>query len=146
MRELNTIPASEPAEDYSALEPENFELFTNTNFFDFDTGTQNDFKPDESNASTKPGEAASSTRMMNDLGMVDYMDSAPPSATGRFFFHSVHLALLFVWYAALPFSRCLALHCTYASRNVLAYSGRVCGSQGPVAARMYQGEHGRGWL
>lgn len=116
MRELNTIP-NEPAEDFAALEPENFDLFTNTNFFDFDTGTQSDFKPDESTTtSTKPGEPASSTRMMGDLGMVDYMDSAPPSATGRFlsgpfvlsfriafFFGACCVVLHFV--AALPFAR-----------------------------------------
>lgn len=81
MREqLNAIRTNEPQEDYSALEPDNFEIFTNTSFFDFDTGAQTDFKPDDSPASSKPGQQTAAPSLMGDYEPMEFLNPA----AGRF--------------------------------------------------------------
>lgn len=90
MREqLNAIRTNEPQEDFSALEPDNFELFTTTSFFDFDTGAQTDFKPDDSPPTSKPGQTSqpatqptSATSIMGDYEPMEFLNPA----AGRWLF------------------------------------------------------------
>lgn len=80
MREnLNTVHTNEPQDDYNY--ETDLELFTNTNFVDFDTGVQTDFsapapKPGSasptSSKTTEPQSATST--MMGDFGVMDFMN------------------------------------------------------------------------
>lgn len=82
MREnLNTVHTNEPPEDFNF--ETDLELFTNTNFHDFDTGVQTDFsqpapKPGSgptSPASSKQTEPQSATStMMGEFGAMDFIN------------------------------------------------------------------------
>lgn len=72
MREqLNVAPSTEPEEDFSNID--NLDLFANTQFFDFDTHTQPDFKPAaDSPASSKPEPTSATTTIPGDFGSMDF--------------------------------------------------------------------------
>lgn len=72
MREqLNTVPTTEPEEDFSNID--NLDLFANTQFFDFDTQTQTDFKPTaDSPASSKPEPTSATSTIPGEFGSMDF--------------------------------------------------------------------------
>lgn len=72
MREqLNTVPTTEPEEDFSNID--NLDLFANTQFFDFDTQTQTDFKPAaDSPASSKPEPTSATSTITGEFGSMDF--------------------------------------------------------------------------
>ncbi|POS72031.1 basic region leucine zipper [Diaporthe helianthi] len=72
MREqLNTVPTSEPEEDFTSLD--NLELFTNAQFFDFDSQTQTDFKPTaESPPSSKPEPTSAASTIPGEFGSMEF--------------------------------------------------------------------------
>jgi len=72
MREqLNTVPTTQPEEDFSTLD--NLDLFTNTQFFDFDTQTQTDFKPAaDSPPSSKPDPTSATSTIPGEFGSMDF--------------------------------------------------------------------------
>lgn len=72
MREqLNVAPTTEPEEDFSNID--NLDLFANTQFFDFDTQTQTDFKPAaDSPASSKPEPTSATSTITGEFGSMDF--------------------------------------------------------------------------
>ncbi|KAK7724116.1 hypothetical protein SLS64_000450 [Diaporthe eres] len=72
MREqLNVAPTTEPEEDFSNID--NLDLFANTQFFDFDTQTQTDFKPAaDSPASSKPEPTSATSTIPGEFGSMDF--------------------------------------------------------------------------
>lgn len=72
MREqLNVAPTTEPEEDFSNID--NLDLFTNTQFFDFDTQTQADFKPAaDSPSSSKPEPTSATSTIPGEFGSMDF--------------------------------------------------------------------------
>lgn len=73
MREqLNVAPSTEPEEDFSNID--NLDLFATTQFFDFDTQTQPDFKPAaaDSPASSKPEPTSAASTMPGEFGSMDF--------------------------------------------------------------------------
>lgn len=78
MREqLNTVQANEPEED---IRFDDLDVFTNTEFYDFDTHMRTDFKPaSDSPPSSKPEPASATSIMGGEFGNMDLIDPA-----GRF--------------------------------------------------------------
>lgn len=83
LRELNTIPTTQDsttAEDAFALD-DDLAMFTNTQFFDFDSGQNTDFqpqpgKPDAVEAKTQtqtPSRSDDVTSTMGDFAGLDFM-------------------------------------------------------------------------
>ncbi|KAG8160286.1 hypothetical protein KVR01_009822 [Diaporthe batatas] len=72
MREqLNTVSTSEPEEDFTSLD--NLDLFANTQFFDFDSQTQTDFKPAADSPPSSKAEPTSATSTIpGEFGGMDF--------------------------------------------------------------------------
>lgn len=73
MREqLNTVQPSEPEED---IRFDDLDVFTNTEFYDFDTHMRTDFKPADSPPSSKSEPtSATSTIMGGEFGALDLIN------------------------------------------------------------------------
>lgn len=75
MREqLNTVQPNEPEED---IRFDDLDVFTNTEFYDFDTHMRTDFKPaSDSPPSSKPEPTSATSIMGGEFGSMDLIDSA----------------------------------------------------------------------
>ncbi|KAK2607369.1 hypothetical protein N8I77_006046 [Diaporthe amygdali] len=71
MREqLNTVPTTEPEEDFSNID--SLDLFANTQFFDFDTQTQTDFKPTAESPASKPEPSSATSTVPGEFGSMEF--------------------------------------------------------------------------
>ena len=69
--QLNTVPTTEPEEDFSTLD--NLDLFATTQFFDFDSQTHTDFKPAaDSPPSSKPDPTSATSTIPGEFGSMDF--------------------------------------------------------------------------
>lgn len=74
MREqLNTVQPNEPEEE---IRFDDLDIFTNTEFYDFDTHMRTDFKPAADSPPSSKSEPTSATSMMGgDFGSLDLMNA-----------------------------------------------------------------------
>lgn len=71
MREQLNVQPTEPEEDFTSLD--NLEMFANTQFFDFDSQTQTDFKPAaDSPPSSKPEPTSATSTIPGEFGSMDF--------------------------------------------------------------------------
>lgn len=79
LRELNTIPAQDPpAADEAFGMEDDLAMFTNTQFFDFDSGQNTDYnappvKPDSAETTQRPDDLTSPNTVIGDFGGIDFM-------------------------------------------------------------------------
>ena len=77
LRELNAMPSDTPVEERFPLDDE-LALFTNTQFFDFESGQTTDFQPppgksESDTQSTRPEEPSSATSVIGDFPGMDFI-------------------------------------------------------------------------
>jgi len=78
LRDLHENPAAEPSQDMYIINDQDMSMFTNTEFFDVETGQHTDFQPQprkpESETRGSSSEHAGSTGShMDDFGNMEFM-------------------------------------------------------------------------
>lgn len=78
LRELNAMPSDTPVEERFPVGDDELALFTNTQFFDFESGQTTDFqpppgKPDSDTQSTRPEEPSSAASAIGEFSSLDFI-------------------------------------------------------------------------
>lgn len=74
LRDLNTISPQDTTNDESFME-DNLALFTNTQFFDFDSGQNTDFQAQPEKEAAPSKDVSTAPSVMGDMSNLDFMSS-----------------------------------------------------------------------